>query len=657
MGLVTKPVRAKTMCEPSPFFDLSRAGQAELASGLVVPASMTNGQQRGTSDEAMRGLIAEWSQVLQLFRSKHGVEAWLEEGSNAEGGNPGTGSAATSLSATKQKLLPALQFLAFLGVGPNSVLTQLTRELCQGLRSRIKTLRPQDSAALMDACFRYAHVPELKDVVLEVLEAVPNSVPPEHLECLHHSKIFGSLPLAVRRQVWMHDATSFRNVMRGFIGMYAIYSAPSSLDMSIERPDVPSDSRRRRDKVLQRVLRNMGDEPKLHWALVTTVTKEYRRAAAAAAAVAGAGANPGAGAGTGASAGAGAGARGKQSVATPNPLLCSLLCDLLRGAQTNPRVGVGIKMAMPFGAHRRRRVTATAGQAALARVRRAAFGVVALVDKAINHGSLAPVAAGQPSLANQILAYLKAKQHEPEFVPYLDVLDKLLAADKNQWFTYPVDTTVLPNYEKVVSRPMDLSTVRTRLTTGQLRGVDEFSAEVLLIFDNALRYHLPKSTGFIVATNLRRLAVRALSTLRTKLKTSARSASNAAAAAATKAKGATTTGGAAAAWRPKKTTAGAGVNDVGQAVAKRKPVPAPKAWKESELIALGDVPLLLDILDEWDAKEAQRSFARPVSHELVPTYRKVIKQPMDLQTLRSNFMSSKYVGVPLWWCCSVSLLQ
>ena len=63
-------------------------------------------------------------------------------------------------------------------------------------------------------------------------------------------------------------------------------------------------------------------------------------------------------------------------------------------------------------------------------------------------------------------------------------------------FGVPVDPIAmnLPDYPDVIKHPMDLGTVKSRLSSGYYRDVQQFSADVHLTFDNAMLYN-PSSTG------------------------------------------------------------------------------------------------------------------------------------------------------------------
>lgn len=57
----------------------------------------------------------------------------------------------------------------------------------------------------------------------------------------------------------------------------------------------------------------------------------------------------------------------------------------------------------------------------------------------------------------------------------------------------PLPTRQAPNYFSVVTRPMDFSTLRSQLVADHYGGWDDLEADVLLMFDNCMRYNGPRS--------------------------------------------------------------------------------------------------------------------------------------------------------------------
>ncbi|OQE25061.1 hypothetical protein PENSTE_c006G02585 [Penicillium steckii] len=60
-------------------------------------------------------------------------------------------------------------------------------------------------------------------------------------------------------------------------------------------------------------------------------------------------------------------------------------------------------------------------------------------------------------------------------------------------FYSPVDPVALniPTYHSIIKKPMDMSTIKSKLTTGQYENSKEFEADVRLMFKNCYRFNLP----------------------------------------------------------------------------------------------------------------------------------------------------------------------
>lgn len=60
-----------------------------------------------------------------------------------------------------------------------------------------------------------------------------------------------------------------------------------------------------------------------------------------------------------------------------------------------------------------------------------------------------------------------------------------------QFFTSPVDPVALniPDYHKIIKRPMDLGTIGTKLSNGEYENAKEFEADVRLVFTNCYKFN------------------------------------------------------------------------------------------------------------------------------------------------------------------------
>ena len=94
----------------------------------------------------------------------------------------------------------------------------------------------------------------------------------------------------------------------------------------------------------------------------------------------------------------------------------------------------------------------------------------------------------------------------PEFSYCRDVVDQLIKHRFGGPFRIPVDPIRLgvPDYFKVIQRPMDLGTIRQKLINNQYTEPSDFIEEVNLVFDNACTFNSPASEVFIMAETLKR---------------------------------------------------------------------------------------------------------------------------------------------------------
>lgn len=69
------------------------------------------------------------------------------------------------------------------------------------------------------------------------------------------------------------------------------------------------------------------------------------------------------------------------------------------------------------------------------------------------------------------------------------LLDQLFAKDTQEIFTEPVDIEEVPDYNEVVTNPMDLGTMRNKLREGQYQSLDDMENDFQLMIQNCLAYN------------------------------------------------------------------------------------------------------------------------------------------------------------------------
>ncbi|KAJ7968825.1 Transcription factor GTE12 [Quillaja saponaria] len=73
------------------------------------------------------------------------------------------------------------------------------------------------------------------------------------------------------------------------------------------------------------------------------------------------------------------------------------------------------------------------------------------------------------------------------------ILKSLMSHSLSCVFEKPVDPVALqiPDYFSIISKPMDLGTIKSKLAKNMYSGIEEFAADVRLTFSNAMRYNPP----------------------------------------------------------------------------------------------------------------------------------------------------------------------
>ncbi|XP_031446715.1 bromodomain adjacent to zinc finger domain protein 2B isoform X10 [Phasianus colchicus] len=82
-------------------------------------------------------------------------------------------------------------------------------------------------------------------------------------------------------------------------------------------------------------------------------------------------------------------------------------------------------------------------------------------------------------------AIKKPKRDDSKDLAICSMILSELETHEDAWpFLLPVNLKLVPGYKKVIKKPMDFSTIRDKLTSGQYPNVEAFSLDVRLVFDN-----------------------------------------------------------------------------------------------------------------------------------------------------------------------------
>nr|XP_060633576.1 bromodomain adjacent to zinc finger domain protein 2B isoform X10 [Anolis sagrei ordinatus] len=90
-----------------------------------------------------------------------------------------------------------------------------------------------------------------------------------------------------------------------------------------------------------------------------------------------------------------------------------------------------------------------------------------------------------PSKQETVSPVKKAKRDESKDAAMCSMLLSELETHEDAWpFLLPVNLKHVPGYRKVIKKPMDFSTIRDKLNSGQYPNLEAFAVDVRLVFDN-----------------------------------------------------------------------------------------------------------------------------------------------------------------------------
>ena len=74
--------------------------------------------------------------------------------------------------------------------------------------------------------------------------------------------------------------------------------------------------------------------------------------------------------------------------------------------------------------------------------------------------------------------------------------------DPDGIFAEPVTDDIAPGYSSLISIPMDLATIATKIEMGQYSSVSEFKSDFILMCNNAMTYNAPETVYYGSAKRL-----------------------------------------------------------------------------------------------------------------------------------------------------------
>lgn len=82
---------------------------------------------------------------------------------------------------------------------------------------------------------------------------------------------------------------------------------------------------------------------------------------------------------------------------------------------------------------------------------------------------------------------------KPLFSSLVNSYNLLFKKDVYGIFVQPVDTSIVTDYLDVIKKPMDFSTIWKKIDSKQYNDILEYKSDVLLMFDNAMKYNAPST--------------------------------------------------------------------------------------------------------------------------------------------------------------------
>ena len=156
---------------------------------------------------------------------------------------------------------PAHELLDSMGFSRSEQHKGVMNHLKDRLLARIETMPQDKKLALLEKCFPYVTIPELRAVPVEILSKLPRVPVAYFSEIAKDSKLMAELPLAVRRQVWAQKVNPelFRSYILALIRQYALQ--PQVLGVVTGMKSTSSKLKRARaaNKALQDIVAACGD--------------------------------------------------------------------------------------------------------------------------------------------------------------------------------------------------------------------------------------------------------------------------------------------------------------------------------------------------------------------------------------------------------------
>jgi hypothetical protein len=157
----------------------------------------------------------------------HGGQLLLQEISTAPDPRAAIRQFAAGNALKTPSIAPAQEMLDLMDFSRCDQHTLILSQLKSRMLARIPGLPVDKQLALLNKCFKYISIPELRDLPLAIFSNLPK-IPSSYLvqfALTENKELFMELPISVKRQVWSLDAQSGHDLFAGHVTRLAMQYA------------------------------------------------------------------------------------------------------------------------------------------------------------------------------------------------------------------------------------------------------------------------------------------------------------------------------------------------------------------------------------------------------------------------------------------------
>ncbi len=172
---------------------------------------------------------------------------------------------------------PAHELLDSMGFSRADQHKGVMNHLKDRLLARIDTMPQEMKLALLEKCFPYVTIPELRAVPVEILSKLPRVPVAYFAEIAKDAKLMSELPLAVRRQVWVQKVNPelFKSYILSLIRQYSLQPPLLGLVTGMKGASTKFKKARAANKALQDIVSACADVAPLYRETLDIIGQAY----------------------------------------------------------------------------------------------------------------------------------------------------------------------------------------------------------------------------------------------------------------------------------------------------------------------------------------------------------------------------------------------